>query len=731
MPARLPTGAPPEIVQRMEYPNADVLSVLRFYEQLTGKRLVIDNTVQGQVNIVVNTPMTREEAIKIIELNLILNGFSLVPAEGDIIKVIGSSKNPRTAGVPIITTPEALPEGDRVVSYLFKLRHADPTELANTLNSYIAAQVWTSVVPLQSSQSLLVTESTSIIRNLMKVIEAVDIPPAEVVSEFIPLRQADATDVLEKLQAIFQSDSSQTTSTAARPRTPQPAQQPGQPNAPAAPPSVEINAGTLTEDSIIVGKIRLTADVRTNRIHVVTRPVNMPFIRTLIEEFDSDVQFGEPARRELKFISAGDVLPVVVQAITEPGAEAPQVEAGQRTGAGQPAAGGGATTSTSAGGTFTVSEGLSTEPVDTTPQAVTVGNAKIIADKRANAIIVLGNAEVKNKVFQVIDEIDVRAPQVLLNTVIGELSLTDDQEFGIDYLYHSVTQAQQLDANGNPITTGARDAFAGIARSTGAPLIDASSFRNAAAFATAGTGLSAFIAPTDSLQIIVTALESTSRFRVTSRPMVFTSNNKKAIIASGQEIAVPVSTVSTFDASPTVPTTQSSIQFKTVALQLEVVPLINADREVSLDILQKVDNVSGTSTIDGNQIPIISTRYIRTNVSVANRGTVILGGLITKNDEKGYTGLPLLSRLPLIGPLFRTTTKSNQRTELIVLMRPIVTWEPQENVPVREREEERLIIEPDLDSTLDPTGRHPVRPESALLRQPAAPLRETAVPPAR
>ncbi len=80
--------------------------------------------------------------------------------------------------------------------------------------------------------------------------------------------------------------------------------------------------GVLSEEAMIVGKIKLTADVRTNRIHVVTRPINMPFIRRLIREFDANVEFGKPVTRYLRYVSAGDVLPVLVQALTEPGVEA-------------------------------------------------------------------------------------------------------------------------------------------------------------------------------------------------------------------------------------------------------------------------------------------------------------------------------------------------------------------------------------------------------------------------
>src|SRR5438045_7972369 len=93
---------------------------------------------------------------------------------------------------------------------------------------------------------------------------------------------------------------------------------------PAMPQPVPIEsggAGVLSEEAVIVGKIKLTPDVRTNRIHIVTRPINMPFIRQLIHEFDANVEFAKPVTRYLQYVSAGDVLPVLVQALTEPGAE--------------------------------------------------------------------------------------------------------------------------------------------------------------------------------------------------------------------------------------------------------------------------------------------------------------------------------------------------------------------------------------------------------------------------
>src|SRR4030095_12176534 len=94
---------------------------------------------------------------------------------------------------------------------------------------------------------------------------------------------------------------------------------------------------------------------------------------------------------------------------------------------------------TAGGSTLNISEELSTQPVNTAPQAVTIGTAKLIADQRANSIVVLGNREVVVKVQKILDQMDVKAPQVALSTVIGQLTLDNNEEFGVDWFakYHN------------------------------------------------------------------------------------------------------------------------------------------------------------------------------------------------------------------------------------------------------------------------------------------------------
>src|SRR6266540_3822730 len=492
---------------RLQFPNSDVVDVLHLYEQLTGKKLVMDNFVQGKVNIFIAKDVSRDEAIKIIEMSMALNGISLVPAGRDLLDGVGAGQNPRKAPVPIISDLADIPAGNPVVSFLFKLQYADPQELQQVLMAYFQGSSGTiNILALPKSSSLLVTQNADIIRQLAGVIEQVDVAPAEVVSEFIKLERADATKVVDMLKEIFEKG----------------AETPGQPGVrgvkvpggvPQPMPVEGGGGGIISEEAVIVGKIKVTPDVRTNRIHIVTRPINMPFIRQLIHEFDANVEFGKPITRYLQYVSAGDVLPVLVQALTEPGTEGGGAGAGAVPGGGAPGQspqprqqqrgtssyggagalgglGGTSGTATGGGSALNISEELSTQPVDTTPKAVIIGNAKLIADQRANSIIVLGSRDIVVKVNKILDEMDVKAPQVALSTVIGQLSLTNNEEFGVDWFakynkrFVGISRNNNIFQSGNapaipiPIASAAPSISPGIVNTGTGNIIDPSNLIN-------------------------------------------------------------------------------------------------------------------------------------------------------------------------------------------------------------------------------------------------------------
>jgi type II secretory pathway component GspD/PulD (secretin) len=181
-----------------------------------------------------------------------------------------------------------------------------------------------------------------------------------------------------------------------------------------------------------------------------------------------------------------------------------------------------------------------------------------------------------------------------------------------------------------------------------------------------------------SIDLYIYALTATSRFRIASRPAVFTANNKKATIYNGTKVAIPTSTVTTLggggSATATSGSQQSNVQYQDVVLKIEVVPLINSAKEISLQIVQTNDTLSVNSQAIGGgvRVPDINTQELNTTVIVPDRATILLGGLVTQQDNKNVAGVPFLSTIPLMGNLFKSTSDITDRQELVVMIQPTV-----------------------------------------------------------
>ncbi|MEO8351996.1 MAG: hypothetical protein ABI680_09705, partial [Chthoniobacteraceae bacterium] len=335
--------------------------------------------------------------------------------------------------------------------------------------------------------------------------------------------------------------------------------------------------------------------------------------------------------------------------------------------------------------------------------------------------------DVQEKVFAVIKELDIRPPQVMLYTCIGQLTLENNETFSVDYILKNAGRFSDATNSTDGGTGGNGNTTVGVVGFNGnTPVLNLAALLNQRRIQqiTSGGagGFTGFFTAGNALDIIVRALTETRKFKVVSNPRIFAKNNKKAVISSGQEIPVPTNIQSGFQGGVNQGlVTNSSIQYKTVALQLEILPLINSDKEVSLDIVQKIDEQNGTDIIDGNAIPRISTRVLKTTVSVPNEATLVLGGLIRQSNTDNKGGIPILSKIPLIGALFRSSTNNKTREELIILIRPVVTNGPQEAVREREKTQDVFTMEPDLESTLIPKGVRVRVPAEDYMRTPPPP----------
>lgn len=665
-PAPATTSGGEDMVPNLLFPGNPVEEVISQYETISGKRIIRDATLAQGVNVKIQvmTPLKKSEALHLIEATLLLNGIAFTPGPDNntlkALNVIGGGKNPRSEGVPVYASLASLPPGDQIVSYFMSLRYISAAEAATVFQQQVALHPpYGVVVPVPNAQALIITESTSAIRQLVKIQKLIDVPPAKVVSEFVTLQRADAEKVADVLTKMLEARRNNQTAL-------------GQPPAPS--PEFADDSGP-NERNIVAGTVQLIPDARTNRILVVTRPINFSYIKGLIQQFDEAATIAVPFERPLRYVAASDVLPVLQKALAETKEDA-QGSAGQAGQNNNQNRQGNNRSNTGTGSS--VVDDIQSPTADTTPESVIVGKTKIIADNRANSILIIGPPESIARAGELLTKLDSAPRQVYLATVIGELTLNDDSEFGIDLL-----QKFKGTNHGNIATQ---------INNSGTTKLDPSSLTTAAVFP-ATAGLSVYGAVGSTLNYYVTALQTSNRFKVLSRPSVYTSNNKKAVIASGQQVPVPGSTQSTVNTGTTNNTVVSAnVEYKPVELKIAVVPLINTSKEVTLQIAQKNDTIGATSNIGGNEVPAINTQQFTTSVTVPNRQTVVLGGLIINNANKDIAGLPWISNVPVIGLLFKQTTKKSSRREIIILIEPNVIETQEELAAASTYEKNRTIV---------------------------------------
>ncbi len=677
----------------IQFPNNPVSDFLMVYERLKGVTLIKDASLAAggpNLSLTLNQPVTKEEAIRLIESTLLLNGYAFIAVDKKTVKVINTAggKNPRSEGVFVFTNEDELPEGEVIASYVLPLTHLAAADAVEIFNQFIVLHPYGSMVAVPVANQVVVTENSTLIRRLLEVKALVDQPAPEVRSEFVQLEQANADRVVELITQLLEKREEGAGAAAGRAATGQPTQPPGVPPIPgvqaAAPTTAaNINAGSL-------GDIQLIADTRTNRILIVTRPINMDYIKKLIEEFDVAVDLSDPYEQPLNYVAASDMLPILADMLQE---EGPEAGGDGGTAAPTRTATGGIGTGTSIGtGTGTGTSGgvsgsgelgsLQEPGEQQAAQSVIVGKTRLIADNRANSILVIGQPEAREKVKAILDKLDKRPMQVYLATVIGQLEVSNDDQFAVNILQKYIGGPQ----TGAASVSGGRP-FISSGTNGVTPLSPAaatlSQMAQVASAALPGMQIATFIA--GSIDLYIRALTATTRFRIASRPSIFTANNKKAVIFNGRKIAVPTSTVTTLGAGGSATTTtgsqQSNIQYQDVVLKIEVVPLINSAREITLQIIQTNDNIipgADTNIGGGVTVPEIATQELTTTAIVPDRGTILLGGLITQRDTKDSSGVPFLSSIPLMGNLFKSTVDTTERQELVVMIQPSVVLDTPE-----------------------------------------------------
>lgn len=663
-----------------------VSEVLAEYYRVTGRKVLRDRGLENAV-VTIDVPgeFSEEEYRTIIEKGLLMHGYVLVPSGGSLFKLVAAETGttPSSQNVPMILRAEDLPDSDQVVTHVIQLNYLRADEASSAFQQIIPLHPYGRILAVPNSQSLVLTEASQTIRAYLELVSQVDQPPMETVQKTLRIERAEAQDVVEQLEVLLGMGESSATK-AGRPAPAGGAAPAGGQGTPA------VQTSSLGNASFDPARPVMQAVARTNSIVVVARPLDMQKIESLVKELDAESSSSRYFSRKLNYLDLSVFLSIAEKALmrNDPKekdnslASQQQQQNSQQAGSTQPLAsnlsggsglgsglgytgssGGLGSSYGGSGGSFGQGFGpnstVAALQVTKKPISILIANTLVIADPASSKFFASGPPDQIKALQELAEELDVRPRQILLSAIIGEFTIGDDFNFGLDWI-------QSLKQVGDDGLVG------GVLNTQGTAFANPSNLKDIAGFLGAGgpaalSGLTAYGQINKNLSIFLQTLEKSKRFHVLQKPTVSTLNHQPASIYIGQQVAIAGQS---YTSGVVGGGFTSTTQYIPVRLQLDITPHIFNDSEVMLEFKQQNNDISTYTTINGNKVPNISEQGMSNSLIVADRATAMLGGLITERDSTNKSGLPFLVRIPVIKHLFGSTNNSKERREMMIFVQP-------------------------------------------------------------
>jgi general secretion pathway protein D len=274
-------------------------------------------------------------------------------------------------------------------------------------------------------------------------------------------------------------------------------------------------------------------------------------------------------------------------------------------------------------------------------------NVRITADTVNNAIVVYANQEDHRIIERAVNDFDRPRLQVAIEATVAEVTLTKDLTYGVQYFLA-----------GNQSGGGIGAGFLGAAAQTAAQALAPQ----------VAPGVNLLLGPQNSPRLILNALNQITSVKVLSSPSIVALDNEPALLEVGNEI--PISTGSATILSNSNTPVVNTIQMQNTGVILKVLPHVNGNGTIELEVDQEISAVVNPQ--QQTLTPTISDRHVHSTVAVASGQTVLLGGLISDNDQRTKNGIPVLGDIQFLGDLLGNINNSSTRTEIIIFIRPRV-----------------------------------------------------------
>ncbi|RMG43075.1 MAG: type II secretion system protein GspD [Candidatus Dadabacteria bacterium] len=638
--------------------NADISAIIRIFSKKTKRNYILDERVRGKVSIFLPGKVTSEEALKVLDSVLALKGFTSVPISKNLWKIVPAKEAQRST-IPTITGEDDKNPTAAMVTRLINLKFVNADDIKQLLAPLVSSNGL--INAYTGTNSLILIDSEDNIVRLMKIISSLDIPFTDREMTIIPIKYADAPDIANKLTEILgekdQKSGPQSPSDLIRARLRQTLNR-GRPGNTAA--GSAASATTVNTVAARAREPKIIADERTNSVIVVADEDTTARIRAIISELDSPVdlsgnRFYVYRCKNANAEELADVLSGLVG-----GSSSGRSSSGNNLNL---------SGSRQRGGQFqsTINRLLDqrrtpgrsrreNQQGSTGPSSVQLGeDVSITADPATNSLIINASKTAYMKIKDLLDQLDIKRKQVLVEALILEVGVNESLDLGTDF----ITSAGGKD--------GGVMASSNFSNNLAQLLSDPTQIGNfSLAAASSGTLTLPGNVTIPTQTVLLNAARSNSNVNVLSSPTILATDNQQAEIVVGQNVPFVASTSTSAD---NLNNTFNQIDRQDVGITLRITPQISSNDTVSLDIFTEVSNVvPGTANSDLG--PTTTIRTSETSVISKDGQMVVIGGLMSDDVTEADNGIPFLKDVPFFGHFFRNYNDTRRRTNLLIFITP-------------------------------------------------------------
>ncbi len=605
----------------LNFVNADIESVARTLATLSNRNLVIDPRVKGTINLSTELPVPPHEAWNQFLAVLRLQGFAMVETKG-LYKIVPEADAKLQGGnvQQIENTGNGAGSG-QIVTHIFKLNFEQASNLLPVLRPLISPNNTINVNP--GNNTLVITDYADNLQRMVRIIAALDISNASDV-EVIPLKHAIAVDLAPLVLRLIESGS-----------TPNAASAPGQSGA--------------------EYKTTLLAEPRSNALILrAANPARVALVRALVAKLDQPGSANPSGNIHVVYLKNADATKLATTLRAALGGQISNNNLASATGV----------AATPAINTPTINPGNT--PGSNAPTAAATGG-QIQADTATNSLIITAPEPQYRQLRAVIDMLDQRRAQVMVESLIAEVNADKAAQMGIQWQTATGKAGGTVGILGtnfnNPIST-----------TIGQGNILGASGGSTTALGALGGGLNIGSARqingTYVLSSLATFLQQNGDGNVLSTPTLLTLDNEEAKIVVGQNVPFVTGQYTNNNTNNGSVNPFQTIERKDVGLTLKVKPQISETGTVKLTIFQEVSSIDYTKSSSSGLIT--NKRSIESNVLVDDGSIIVLGGLLSDEYAGSASQVPAFGDIPVLGWLFKSESRTRSKKNLMVFLRPVV-----------------------------------------------------------